>query len=198
MLALLLLAVLSEWIQPGVITQAVSSLTVHPERAYKEAPTSFFAQLFITLFRFGTMAMAMCLCVPQSETFSFVNFAAIFGIIFGVAIVKMVCTLLLEYTFQISRRYGEMYEHYSNILTLVCMVLYGLLLVFMRIDSLPASRWLLALMAAAFLLLWLYRSARQYVHSPAALLYLLIYLVTLELLPMAGIAFLSVKTISII
>ena len=198
MLVLLLLAVFSEWIQPGVISQAATSLTVRPERAYKEAPTNTIAQLFITLFRLGTLAMAVCLCMPAGDTFSLLGYAVVLGIIFGMALLKMLCNLLLDYTFQFSRKYGEIYEHYFNIFTLACVALYVLLLFFMRIDSVAATRWMLAGVAGVFFCLWFYRSARQYVRSPKAILYLLVYMATLELLPMAGIVILSAKTISVL
>jgi len=198
MLVLLLLAVFSEWIQPGVISQAATSLTVRPERAYKEAPTNTVAQLFIALFRLGTLAMAVCLCMPAGDTFSLLGYAVVLGIIFGMALLKILCNLLLDYTFQISRRYGEIYEHYSNIFTLACVALYVLLLFFMRIDSVAATRWMLAGVAGVFFCLWFYRSARQYVRSPKAILYLVVYMATLELLPMAGIVILSAKTISVL
>ena len=198
MLALLIMAVLSEWIQPGVISRAKDSLTVHPERAYKEAPTQTVAQVFITLFRLGTMAMALCICFPPESGFSFLAYLAVAGVVFGVALVKMALDLVVDYTFRITKRYGDIYEHFSNIFTLVSVALYLLLLLFMRIDSLVATRWMLGLMAGVFFLLWAYRCVRQYVHSPMATAYLLIYMTTLEFLPLAGIALLSAKTISLI
>ena len=197
MLVLMLFAVLSEWLQPGVISQATTSLTVRMERTYKDAPTNFLAQTLITLFRIGTLAMTLCLCFAGS-TFSFVAFIAVCGIIFGVLVVKMICNVLLDYTFLLSRSFGDAYEHYSNIFTLISVALYPLLLLFLHIDSPVATRWLLGIMAGLFLILWLFRSIQQYVRTPLALLYLLAYTVTLEFLPMAGLAILSAKTISIL
>ena len=198
MLVLLILAVLSEWLQPGVISQATTSISVHPERAYKDAPTRTVAQLFISVFRLGTLAMALCLCFPAESGFSFVAYLAVCGVLLGVALVKMACDLLVDYTFRITKTYGEVYEHYSNLMTLTCVAIYALLLVFMKIDSLPATRWMMAVVAAVFVSLWFYRGIRQFVHTPMAIIYLLLYMTTMELLPMAGIAILSAKMISII
>ena len=129
MLVLLILAVLSEWLQPGVISQATTSISVHPERAYKDAPTRTVAQLFISVFRLGTLAMALCLCFPAESGFSFVAYLAVCGVLLGVALVKMACDLLVDYTFRITKTYGEVYEHYSNLMTLTCVAIYALLLV---------------------------------------------------------------------
>ena len=198
MLVLLIMAVLSEWLQPGVITQATTSLLFHPERAYKDAPTRTVAQLFITIFRLGTLAMALCLCFPPESGFSFVAYMAVAGVIFCVALVKMACDLLVDYTFRITKTYGEVYEHYSNLMTLLTVVVYGLLLVFLQIDSPVATRWMMIAVAGIFFLFWFYRSARQFVRTPVAVVYLLLYMTTMELLPMAGIAVLSAKMISLL
>lgn len=198
MLVLLLLAIMSEWLQPGVIRQATASLTVHAERAYKDAPVHFMAQLFVTLFRLGTLAMGLCLCFCTADHCSFAAFAAVSGIILGVTLIKMLATVLLDYTFLLSRTYGDAYEHYSNLFTLAMIALYPLLLLFWRIGSPIAGRWLMGFVGTLFFLLWLYRGFRQFVRKPMAVLYLTAYMITLEFLPVAGIVLLSAKTISIL
>ena len=198
MLALLLFAILSEWMQPGVISQALGSLKVRPERMYKDAPTNVMAQLLLTLFRVGTVAMTLCLCLCPDNRFTFAAFAAVCGIVVGVLMLKMLCNILLDFTFQLVRKYGDVYEHYSNILTLTVVVLYPMALLFMHIASLQTTRWLMLAAAVLFLGMWLYRCTRQFVQTPMAILYLLAYTATLEILPMAGIVLLSAKTITII
>ena len=198
MLVLLLFAVLSEWLQPGVIAQSPVSILVRAERTYKEAPTSVMAQILITLFRIGTLAMLICLYCCESGSFPFMAFMAVSGIILGVLIAKMLCNVLLDYTFQLSRQFGEIYEHYSNLLTLTVVALYPVLLLFLHIGSAASYRWLLIITGGVFLLLWLFRSAQQYIRTPMAILYLLVYTLTLEVLPMAGLIYLSAKTISYI
>ena len=49
MLLLVLFAALSEAMQRGVITQAMSSLTARTDRMYKDAPTNVLAQIFISV-----------------------------------------------------------------------------------------------------------------------------------------------------
>ena len=198
MFALFLFAVLSEWLQPGVIAQSPLSVVVRAERSYKDAPTSLMAQLLITLFRIGTLALLLCLCFSEQGSFSFVAFAAVCGMVVGMFLAKMLCNLLLDYTFQLSRTFGDMYEHYSNLFTLTITALYPVLLVFLHIDSQAATRWVLICVVGVFLILWLVRSVQQYVRSVKALLYVLAYTLTLELLPMAGLVYLSAKTISIL
>ena len=198
MLALLLCAVLSEWFQPGVITRVFDSLKVRQDRLYKEAPTNIQAQLLISIFRIGTPAMAVCLCCCPANRFSFTAFAVSCGMVFGAILVKMLCNVLLDYTFQITRSYGDMYEHYANLFARAVVAMYPVVLLCMHLSSTTAIRWMLGAVAALFIGLWLYRSASQYIRTPLALIYILAYTATLEVLPMAGIVLLSAKTISIL
>lgn len=198
MLLLLLFAALSESLQRGVITQAMDSLTARTERLYKDAPTNIMAQIFITLFRLGTLALMICLCFCPYDRFTFETFGVVVGVIVGVLLVKMLITALVDYTFMLTKRFGAVYEHYSNILTLIGVVLYPLMLLFMHIGSQEAARWLLGIFAAIYLLVWMYRSARWYVQSPKAVVYLMLYFATVECLSIAGLVFVSAKMISLI
>ena len=198
LLGLLLFALLAEWAQPGVVSQAYTSLAVRNDRTYKESPTNFMGQFLITLFRIGTMAMMLCLCWMPAERFSFAAFWAVCGIIMLVFVIKMLCNLLLNYSFTLERRFGTPYEHYGNLFTLLTLILYPALLVLVHVVSPVAARWCLGLALSTFCLLWFYRCFRTYTVSLAAVIYLIIYSTTLELLPFAGLAYISAKTISIL
>jgi hypothetical protein len=98
----------------------------------------------------------------------------------------------------LSRRFGTPYEHYGNLFTLVALVLYPVLLVLLRFTSPLAARWTLGIVLVLFILIWIYRTFRTYVVSPVAVIYLLIYICTLEIMPFAGLVYLSAKTISVL
>jgi hypothetical protein len=196
MLFLLLCAVVSEFMQPGVISQAGASLRVRTERVYKEAPTLFLSQLLITIFRIGTIAMALYLALYKGGAFSFGAFAAVCGITLAVALLKMAADKLLDYTFMLSKRFAPVYEHYSNIITIITCILYPCLLVLLRIGEASVAAWVLGIIALLFLILWIYRAGYNYIHSPAAILYFIIYIATLEVLPLALLFYLSSITLS--
>jgi len=198
MLALLLSAVLSEWLQPGIISQSAGSLVVRAERSYKDAPTNTVGQLLISLFRIGTIAMGICLCLEPAGRFSFVSFAIVMGLIFSVIVLKMLCNLLLNYTFGITRRFESPYEHYGNIATLVCGILYVTMLFTIRFGTPIVHHWVLGSALVLFLALWLYRSFRMYAISLKAFGYLLLYICTLEVLPIAALYYISDKMLSLL
>ena len=198
MLGILLCAVLSEYFQPGVIVQAKNSLMAQTDRLYKESPANFMGQLLIGMFRLGTISMAMYLLCANDHVFSFKGFWVVYGLVLAVLGVKMISHVCVDYTFGISHRFGAMYEHYGNIVTLVTLILYPIVLVLLRIDHPELNKWLIGGVAVLFFILWLYRSWRQFVQHPAAIPYLIIYLCTLEIFPLALLYIVCEQTIAIL
>ena len=197
MLMLLVSGILAEYIQPGIIGQAGSSLVVRSERTYKEAPMSFWGQFYIHLFRIGTLSMSICTCFYAGD-FRFVEFLAVCGIIIGVLLFKAGCHALVDYTFQLSRRYSQAREHYSNIETIASVVLYPLLLIELRIGDPIIGRWMIGCVMIGFFAMWVYRGGRLFIDSPLAILYFGIYICTMEFLPLAVLLYLSEQTIQIL
>lgn len=196
LLGLFICAFLSEFFQPGVITQASESLRFRIGRTYKDSPVTFAGQTLITLFRLGTLALALCLFFSPAGHFSFAAYMAVNGIILALLLVKMFWNVLIDYTFQLSRHYGPAYEHYSNIATLVCVILWPVVLVLCHVSNPAVIRWSLGIIAALFFAILLYRGVAHYLRSPMALVYLVLYACTLELLPATALIYTSEKLIS--
>ena len=198
MFALLLCAVMGEVLQPGVISQASSSLLSKNDRTYKAAPTNFMGQLMMTLFRIGTIAMGLYLCLYTGGHYGFGAYMALGGIVIATLLVKMFCNGVLDYTFQISRRFMPAYEQYGDIITIASCILYPALLVMLRVGNCTVSRWIVGSVAVLFLMMWLYRLARNYIRSLGAMVYVVLYVCTLEVLPLGMLFYLGSKTISIL
>ena len=198
MMALFLCAVFSEVMQPGVITQSPLSILARTERTYKDAPTNTLGQILISIFRIGTLAMAICLCFYAGGAFRFGTFAAVCGLIIAFILVKMLCNMLLDYTFMLSRRFMPIYEQYGDLATISSCALYPCLLIFIRIGQPELSRWALGIIAGAFVLVCLYRMARIYIQSLSAILYVALYVATMELVPFGALLYLSSKMIACI
>ena len=196
MLLLMLCALLSEMMQPGVISQTDASLRMRTDRVYKDAPTNYLSQFLITLFRIGTLAMALYLCFYQQGPFSFGIFVAVCGVVFLVTLLKMLGDVLVDYTFMLSRRFSPAYEHYANIITITSCILYPCVLVLMRYGNAIASRWVLGTVAVVFFALWIYRASQHFIESPRAVFHFILYLCTLEFLPLGLILYLSSQTIN--
>ena len=195
MLILLLSAVLAEMWQPGVISQAALSLVAQSDRTYKAAPTNLLGQIMISIFRIGTIGMALCLCLYEQGNMHLTSYLAICGVVLAVLLVKMLCNAWIDFTFMLSRRFDSAYEHFGNIVTLATLVLYPALLVVRVIGSVEIGRWVILIIAALFILVWLYRSARMCISSIPSVLYLVLYILTMDCLPMAIMVYLSSQTL---
>jgi len=110
----------------------------------------------------------------------------------------MLCNVLIGYAFDLRNAVVVAYEHYANITTLASALLYLVLLAMMRFASQEVLFWALVGIACLFIAIWMFRGWKLFVSSPMAILYLVIYIATLEVLPLAGLYYLSDKTISIL
>lgn len=198
MFGLFLCAVFSEVLQPGIITQSPVSILARTERTYKDAPVNSLAQTLIAIFRIGTLAMAICLGFYAGGVFRFGTFAAVSGLVLAFILVKMLCNILLDYTFALSRRFMPIYEQYGDLATITACVLYPCLLVFVRIGQPALSLWALGIIAGLFVLVCLYRMARIYIRSLSAIFYVVLYIATLEIVPFGALLYLSSKMIACI
>ncbi len=196
MLALLLSAFLAESFQPGVISQSPFVAFSRGERVYKDAPSNFPGLLFISIFRIGVIAMALSMCFCTLNHTPYAAFWVVAGLIVGISLVKMGIHALLDYTFQLSRRFGESHEAYSNLFTVATVLLYPVVLIVLHSHSTVAAVWMVGVMALLFIGAWLFRCMRIYLVSPMAILYLLLYAATLEVMPMMALFYLSEKTIA--
>lgn len=195
MFVLFLCAVLSEFMQPGVITHAHSMLFAQTDRTYKEAPANTVGQLSLSIFRIGTLALAICISLYTNGVFRFAAFAAVCGLTLAILLIKMLCNRLLDYIFSFSRRFMSMYEQYANISTVATYLLYPCLLVMLRIGKPEFVLWALVVVTILFLMMCTYRMARTYIESLKAILYVAIYICTLEVLPLGLLFYLSSKII---
>lgn len=198
MLALMGCAVFAEWFQPGVILQAPSSFFARTDRTYREAPVNNQGQLLMLLFRLGTIAMMIFLCLCPAQHASMAAYGVIFGGLLVLLLVKMLLNLLIDYTFILTRRFGSFHEPYVDLVTMVSVLLYPALLVLVRLGIPSAAEWVAWGAAVLFFVLWAYRMARTYVVSLAAPIYLLMYFATVEVLPLAGLIYLSGKIMTLI
>lgn len=196
MLTLMGCAIFAEYFQPGVIMQAPSSFFARTDRTYRESPANFLGQLLITLFRQGMVAMMLFLCVCPANNASFTAFCAIFGSMIGVVLLKMLINVFIDYIFQLSRRFGAVYEPYGDLVTMISLLLFPAVLVLIRYGNPIASKWVAGGMVVLFVALWFFRAWRTYVSSLITLVYILLYTATMEILPLAGLIYLSGKIIT--
>lgn len=196
LLVLLLCAVLGEYMQPGIITQAYTTLIAHTDRTYKEAPVNIQGQVLVGLFRIGTLALAVSMCIPTGGTFTFGMFAIVCGWVIAMLLVKTVIHALLDYTFQFSHHFPQANSQYNDIATLATCILYPGVLLATRIGDETISWWVFGIITGLFIIMCAYRMALHFIRSLATLLYVVVYICTMEVLPIGALLYFSSITIA--
>lgn len=187
MLVLAVCAVLSELFQPGVITGVPSQVFAHSERTYKQTPDNFPGQLTVTVFRLGTPALLLMMIMGDrfaSPGNGFALYGISIAMILVVMLVKMLCNALVDYTFSLRANAAGMTDMYANIATFMGLLLYPAILLLPFIGSVAVNRWVAGVAAALFVGLITYRLMRTYMTSARSIFYILMYVFTLELLPL--------------
>ncbi len=203
LLGLLLLGVLSELIQPGVLLGSFAMVFQKVERTYHDPHRNAMGQLCINLFRMGTFALAVYLfCYVggmlqvghwqvefvSDQEFRFSKYLLVLLVVFGVDTLKYLLTLWVNYTFQISRRFALITMHYDSLWTVICSGFFVMLLLLIPVDNTAVVFWSTIVWCGVAILLILFKWVRVFYSGPASLLYILLYVLTLEVLPIVAIA----------
>ncbi len=186
MLVLLLSLILLEVLQPNLIRSAFRATFTKMERMYGDQSMDIMSTLTLNIFRIGTLAMALYAFTYRNAPFSFLTYVYIILIICGVLAIKALFGWLVSYVFEFQRTTALYVPQYNNLWTLFCMVLYPITLLYINASELEFLVWLPITAIIVFAALLLFKQLQYFYAGPASLLYLLIYTVTLELLPIGA------------
>lgn len=195
MFFLLLCGVLSEALQPGSLRLAFRTTFTRLERTFGDRATNFMSSLLLNLFRIGTIAMSLYLYAYQHSPFSMLTFGYVILLILAILLVKMTLSWLVSYTFEMRRSANAFLPQYDNLWTILCVLLYPLNLLYINVSQGEFIYWASIVAAGLFVGLLVFKLLQNFYAGPRSLVYLLLYLVTLELVPFGAIV-MSVIAIS--
>lgn len=192
MLGLAICAVSAGVFQPAVIRQGFVSLFSKVERSYNDSPMNYVGQVLLFVFRAGIVGMAIYLFTYNSHLathtadgeFLFSRYMTIMGAVAATEIVKYLVSLLLNYTFQLSRQFATLFAHYTYVSTSICCVLYPLLLLIIYFGSQALTTIGLCVMMSVCWLVLFIKWIRVFFTSIPSVIYVLLYILTIEVLPL--------------
>ncbi len=192
MLGLPICAILAGVFQPVVIRQGFVSLFSKVERSYNDSPMNYIGQALLFVFRAGILGMAIYLFTYNSQLamhansgeFLFSRYMTIMGAVAATEIVKYLVSLLLNYTFQLSRQFATLFAHYTYVSTSICCVLYPLLLLIIYFGSQALTTIGLCVMMSVCWLVLFIKWVRVFFTSIPSVIYVLLYILTIEVLPL--------------
>lgn len=192
MLGLPICAILAGVFQPVVIRQGFVSLFSKVERSYNDSPMNYIGQALLFVFRAGILGMAIYLFTYNSQLamhansgeFLFSRYMTIMGAVAAMEVVKYLVSLLLNYTFQLSRQFATLFAHYTYVSTSICCVLYPLLLLIIYFGSQALTTIGLCVMMSVCWLVLFIKWIRVFFTSIPSVIYVLLYILTIEVLPL--------------
>lgn len=186
LLVLLVLASLANVLQPGVVAGSFMTVLAKPERQYTETQHTVLGQICLHLFQMGTLAMAYYLLCFQTGAFTAMRYGMILLLIAVLYGAKVLSMLLVGYTFQLRKRCASIGTHYGNLICVFCCCLYPVLLLLYHYGVTPFLRVLLLVLTGMFIVLVFLKYCRAYLVKPMALCYILLAVLTMDVLPLVG------------
>lgn len=157
-------------------------------RTYNDTATDSVAALLAYIFRLGVLAMTAMTLLCQNGPFHFTLYLQLLLALLLADGLRLLCNVLINYTFDIDHQPALAYRHYANLMLMTAMLLYPITLAVIHWGISLAAWIMLAITAALFLIAFMIRLVRMYVQRPYRFAYVLIYILTIEVMPYAAIA----------
>ena len=186
MLGLLFCLVLGEKLQPNTLSAAFRTSLTQLERTYGDRATNLYGLISLNVFRVGTLAMTLYAFTYSRAPFSILVFLYIALGVIGFVVLKSFVSWLISYTFDLRRATVLFAPQYDNIWTILCVLLYPVTLLHMNIGG-HVLQWVLLALTLLFVILTAFKFWQYYFSAGLSWLYLTVYIVTLEILPLGAI-----------
>lgn len=188
---LLLLLLLIGWAiqrQPTLIRVAWKTTVSKSERSYSDAALDALALVMVSLFRLGTVALAFDVLFFNGVAFVFTDYLWTLLILLGAETIKAMMAWFVNFTFHLPMPFGMSYIHYTNLWLLTCIPLWCFCCVCVYWASPLLTNVLMSVAAGILLLSLVWKGIRSYMNQLTSLLYVLLYVLTVEVVPMLAVA----------
>ena len=193
MLALLLLLVLNHSPQYSLIG-SVKNVFSHAERVYGAQSRAWGSEVCEWLFRIGVLAMAVWVLVIGNGRLDMgygqlaigngaMGYAKVLGVVLAVYIVQRLVLRGVGYVFVSRKQLSAAMEQYNAICSAACVCLYPIVLVVMNVPAAHLAQILCGAVLVAFVGMIVWKSIRLFYTNILSLLYILLYIIFLEIMP---------------
>lgn len=193
MLALLLLLVLNHSPQYSLIG-SVKNVFSHAERVYGAQSRAWGSEVCEWLFRIGVLAMAVWVLVIGNGRLDMgygrlaigngaMGYAKVLALVLGVYIVQRLVLRGVGHVFVSRKQLSAAMEQYNAICSAACVCLYPIVLVVMNVPAAHLAQILCGAVLVAFVGMIVWKSIRLFYTNILSLLYILLYIIFLEIMP---------------
>lgn len=186
MQALLLLLVLNHSPQYSLIG-SVKNVFSHAERVYGAQSRAWGSEVCEWLFRIGVLAMAVWVLVIGNGRLAIGNgamgYAKVLALVLAVYVVQRLVLRGVGYVFVSRKQLSAAMEQYNAICSAACVCLYPIVLVVMNVPAAHLAQILCGAVLVAFVGMIVWKSIRLFYTNILSLLYILLYIIFLEIMP---------------
>lgn len=193
MLALLLLLVLNHSPQYSLIG-SVKNVFSHAERVYGAQSRAWGSEVCEWLFRMGVLAMAVWALVIGNGRLDMgygrlaigngaMGYAKVLALVLAVYVVQRLVLRGVGYVFVSRKQLSAAMEQYNAICSAACVCLYPIVLVVMNVPAAHLAQILCGAVLVAFVGMIVWKSIRLFYTNILSLLYILLYIIFLEIMP---------------
>ena len=193
MLALLLLLVLNHSPQYSLIG-SVKNVFSHAERVYGAQSRAWGSEVCEWLFRIGVLAMAVWILAIGNGRLDMgygrlaigngaMGYAKVLALVLAVYVVQRLVLRGVGYVFVSRKQLSAAMEQYNAICSAACVCLYPIVLVVMNVPAAHLAQILCGAVLVAFVGMIVWKSIRLFYTNILSLLYILLYIIFLEIMP---------------
>jgi|GEM_PF-805574 len=193
LLALLLLLIINRSARVGVIG-SVRSVFSQSERVYASQSRAWGSELCEYAFRLGVLAMAVWVLVVGDGLLAIgdeqwaigngaMGYAKVFALVLGVYVAQRLVLRGVGHVFVANKQLDAAMEQYNGICSMACVCLYPILLVLTNVHIAYLAQILCGGVLLLFVLCVLWKSIRLFYTNILSLLYILLYIIFLEIMP---------------
>lgn len=193
MLGLLILGCTAHAMQPNALVVGFKTLFTAKDRssAFIDSEMNPRAQMMTVIF--GIFSAAMALYVTWGaflpfERFSIVTYMAIAGCTALMVSLRTIFQLLVRYTFFSKKQTETFSGHYYYLAASTAVIQFPVLLLSLFWEAMPDALlvWLNVGVVAFYLLVLILKLLLIFVHDVKSFLYTVVYILTLEIIPLGG------------
>lgn len=171
--------------QPAILQDTIHSLLSKMDRSYNDTNTDRLTNLLIGIVRVGLIAFVIDLMLPQ-QGFSILTYLMVAGAVAAFEICKKGITKMVSFVFELYRLYADPNTQYQGLWNLVAALFFPIILLGINYGTTPFFYWAIGIVMATYMLVLLIKMIQNYVTKPMSFVYILLYIVTIEVLPIAS------------
>lgn len=166
---------------------AFRSIYSHSDRIYSNQNSNLLVKFCSWIFRIIIFALAIYVAIFETGDFSFLTYLAIVGIVSVVCLLQHALILCVGWVFVTRKQLDNGLGQLENVRNSIGVMLLPILVIMVWINN-PLCSWiLLGVLGTIFVLLTLTKSLQLFCKNILSVLYILLYLICLEIIPMGGI-----------